>query len=125
MDIEEERSIPFTLDKLDYEATMVGGLTQKELICTFAVFAVFFIAIFSIITKLLWDIASIGAITAFLVAGICTAKAAHTAYVVKKGRPSYMLWMDLRRKFQDEGVLFIKINFGLIRNTYWSINNRD
>lgn len=104
---------------------MVGGFTQKELICTFVVFFVICAPILSIIAHLWFEIWSIGAIVSFGLAALLTAKASHTAYIVKKGRPSYLMWVDFRRKLQDEGFLGIKIDFKYIKSTSWSINIKD
>lgn len=121
----DENNIQFTLDKLDYEATMVGGFTQKELICTFVVFFVICAPILSIIAQVWFEIWSIGAIVSFGFAALLTAKASHTAYIIKKGRPSYLMWVDFRRRLQDRGFLGIKIDFKYIRSTSWSINVKD
>lgn len=121
----DENNIQFTLDKLDYEATMIGGFTQKELLSTFIVFFILSAVILSFIAHFWFGIWSIGTIIGFGVAALLTAKASHTAYIIKKGRPSYLMWVDFRRKLQDDGLLGIKFNFKYIRSTSWSINIKD
>ncbi|QFT13406.1 DUF3487 family protein [Vibrio sp. THAF190c] len=121
----DENNIQSTLDKLDYEATMVGGFTQKELLITFVVMFLISASVMTLIAHFWIGIWSLGLIAGGATAGLLTAKASHTAYHVKKGRPSYMLWVDLRRKVQDDGFLGIKIDFKCIRSTYWSINDRE
>lgn len=121
---QDENNIPFTLDKLDYEANMVGGFTQTELILTFIAMFIFSAITLSFVAHFWFGIWSLGAIAGFALAVLLTAKASHTAYIVKKGRPSYMLWVDLRRKLQDDGFLGVRIPFGYIKSTSWSINAR-
>ncbi|WP_428776374.1 DUF3487 family protein [Vibrio sp.] len=119
MSAEDERTIPVTLDNLDYEACALGGFTHKELVMTFGVLAVGFLIPSIPIAHLFLGHFAFGLMFSFLMATLLTAHFSRKAYLLKNGRPSYMLWVDLQRKIQTQGIFGIKLNMGFVETTYW------
>lgn len=119
MAVEDERTVDVVLDQFDYEAPVVGGFTHKELaMCFFgSLVGTCFITI--PFGSLVLGHFGLGFIISVVFAFIFTAYAARRAYTIKKGRPSYMLWVDIKRKWQNEGYYGIKLNFGFVKSTYW------
>lgn len=120
----EEGTIPFTLDKLDYEVNMIGGFTSKELGVTTAVVMLVSLPVGCVVSWLAFDIWMLGLVVGTLAGGLVTAKLSFKAYTLKNGRPSYMLWVDVKIWIQKH----LRINCGFVESTYWSINatnNKD
>ncbi|MFC5079633.1 hypothetical protein VTH8203_00846 [Vibrio thalassae] len=123
--IDEEGTIPVVLDSLDYEAPAIGGLTHKEMLALFtAVFVTLGLTLTPLCALFLGHFA-FGLIIAVVVAILLTSIASHRAYVIKQGRPSYMMWVDVKRRIQFKGICGIKLNFGFVESTYWHTGSRN
>lgn len=119
MSIEKEGTIPITLDSLDYEPPSVAGLTYKELM---VVIVASFVVSCTICTPIAYFVLGMGLLGPVIAVGVTiafTVQFARKAYVWKKGRPSYLLWIELQKKIQNQGVLGVKIPMGFIKTTYW------
>jgi Protein of unknown function (DUF3487). len=119
MSIEKEGTIRITLDGLDYEPPSVAGLTYKELM---VVIVTSFIVSCAICTPLAYFVIGIGMLGPIIAVGVTiafTVQFARKAYIWKKDRPSYLLWIEMQKKIQNHGVLGMKIPMGFIKTTYW------
>lgn len=115
----EERTIPVPLDNLDFEAPALGGLTYKELIITIA--CSFFLSLTISIPFAAYILGNFlfGFLISILFTAIFTYKFMKRAYILKKDRPSYMIWIAMQKKIQNEGIFGIKIPLGFIETTHW------
>lgn len=115
----DERNIDVPLDNLDYEAAALGGLTYQELITTIVASYIFSIFITIPFAHFILGNFLYGFIASFVVAGLFTKSFMKKAYILKKDRPSYMIWIMLQKKIQHGGVFGIKIPLGFIPDGYW------
>ena len=116
----DDISISFTLDRLDFEPTLVRGFTATELMIASGVFFVFW-AVFWLVVFALFGKAMVGIGVAFAFTLISVFVAAGRVEILKRGRPSYLLWVDLKRRLQTRGVLGVKVNFKLIDSSNWDV----
>ena len=65
--------------------------------------------------------AMVGIGVAFAFTLISVFVAAGRVEILKRGRPSYLLWVDLKRRLQTRGVLGVKVNFKLIDSSNWDV----
>lgn len=119
--MDEEQTSDLVIDTVDYTPNMLFGFTVAEMMMCFgAVYGLLLVPLW-MTTKILFGTILYGFVLDALVSGFVTYRAAIRAQVLKKDRPSYMIWIDLRRKLQDEGILGIKINFKLVSDAVWEI----
>ncbi|MFL7013605.1 DUF3487 family protein [Enterovibrio norvegicus] len=119
MRVQDEGTIPVVLDKLDYEANVVGGLTSKELAITFGSFFGVSLPITLLLSYFVLGTVLFGPIATILIAGLGTFRMTKVAYTLKRGRPSYMLWVEMKKRLQHQGVFGIKVQMNFIPSTKW------
>ena len=119
MGIREEGTIPVVLDVIDFVPVRFLGFTMSEL--TFTAIACFFLnaAVLAIILAI-----TVGHVLFALPCSIfptipLVLFLARRAAILKGGRPSYMMWIDIQFKLQNDGIFGIKILFGFYKTTYW------
>ncbi|MDF9399129.1 DUF3487 family protein [Vibrio sp. 1180_3] len=115
----DERTIDVVLDSLDYEAPAIGGFTHQELITCFMITMIGSALIFIPIGEFMLGHYAFGIVGSVVLSGIITSAGSHRAYIAKQGRPSYMLWVDLKRHIQFRGILGVKLKFGFVGTTHW------
>lgn len=115
----DENTIPVTLDGLDYEAPALGGLTYKELMLTICISFIVSCMIMAPLAQLILGNYIFGLLISVLTTVGFTAKFTKKAYILKKDRPSYMVWIEMQKKIQNEGIWGIKIPMAFIKTTYW------
>ena len=125
MATETENTISFIIDELDFEPNTFMGFTGKEFMSCIGCLSSFFAITFAIATKFILGAAMYGIVFGCVVGVLVSIAFAKRAEVIKKGRPSYMIWVDLQRKIQLEGFLGIKINFGFINSTKWDVIGQE
>lgn len=115
----DERTIPVTLDGLDYEAPVLGGLTYKELI--FTVFFSFLVTLPITLpaSYLLFGTTLLAPIVSAVLMLFITRSVTKKIYILKKDRPSYLVWVGLQKQLQNQGIFGLKIPMGFIKTTHW------
>lgn len=105
----DEKTIDFTLDKLDFEPNSIFGFTMTEFLkcsgalCTVFGFFLGFVSAYAL------DFFMYGLIAGVMIGVLVTTCLAYRGETYKKGRPSYMIWVDLRHWAQFK--LGIKMSF--------------
>jgi conjugative transfer region protein (TIGR03750 family) len=120
---EKEQTIPFTLDNLDFEPNAFFGFTSKEFIVCIGAQTVGYSILLVPIAKLAFGVGMFGFVGAGFLAVCLSILFAQIATTKKKGRPSYMLWVDIKKHIQFNGVVFglLKMPFGFIGTTKWDV----
>lgn len=115
----QEKNIPVVLDHLDFDPNALFGFTISEL--GMCMMVLFFACLFPLVAlcQIIGINPMFGAIAAAALGLVLSFAAAKRAEILKKGRPSYMLWIDLKRRLQDEGIFGLKYNFGLVKSMVW------
>lgn len=115
----DEKTIPVAIDNLDYTPLMFSGFTAKELGLTYGISFLVLSTIVALVAQLFFGLWMFGPILGALLAAFVTIWAANKAYRLKAGRPSYLMWIDLQKRIQEEGYFGIKISMGLVKSTRW------
>ena len=115
----DERTIPVTLDNLDYESSVLGGLTYKELIATIIIS--FVISLFFTVPIAHFVLGNVlfSFVLSVIFTVIFTNRFMKKIYILKKDRPSYMVWIAMQKKIQNDGVKGVRIPMGFVKTTYW------
>ncbi|MDN2483940.1 DUF3487 family protein [Vibrio agarivorans] len=117
-----EQTNQVVLDQLDFAPNSIGGFTNAEFGACYTVCMIFWSLFLPIISRLVFGSSLIGFILSLGLALITTVMLSARAESLKRGRPSYMIWIDLMRKIQDEGLFgvpFLKYNFNLVPSAVW------
>ncbi|MGR5347501.1 DUF3487 family protein [Vibrio mediterranei] len=125
MSIEKEKTIPIVLDELDFEPNAFLGFTNMEFAMTIAAFSGIYSIAFIPLSVFLFSSGIYGLIGAIAVGVFSGVAGAGRAETLKKGRPSYMLWIDLKRKVQFEGIFGIRYDFGFITTKRWDVSKSE
>lgn len=113
--MDDERTIGFTLDKLDFEPNSVFGFTMTEFIQTSMFLSFVFGLSFGVLTSIFLDFFMYGLIGGAMLAVVLASCLAFRGETYKKGRPSYMLWVDLWRFIQFR----FNVDLGFINTQVW------
>ena len=116
----DDITVHFVLDRLDFEPTLIKGFTATELMIASGASIVFWCGVWVPVMALIGK-AMVGVGIGFLFTLVTVAIAAGRVEVLKRGRPSYLLWVDLKRRIQFRGILGIKINFRMIGTSNWDV----
>ncbi|ODM56062.1 MULTISPECIES: DUF3487 family protein [Vibrio] len=118
--IEKEKTSKVPLDQLDFSPCSIGGFTNAEFgLCFFGSTVGIALLLVPLVSSIYDGAGIYAAVVSFALALPLTIYLAKRAEILKKGRPSYMLWIDLMRKIQDEGIFGARYNFNLIANQVW------
>jgi conjugative transfer region protein (TIGR03750 family) len=122
-DKERERTIPFTLDSLDFEPNVFFGFTGNEFLFCIVAQTIGYSILLVPISKIAFDVGMFGFVAGMFLAVCMSIFFARIATTKKKGRPSYMLWVDIKRHVQFKGVIFghLKVPFGFIETAKWDV----
>ncbi|WP_199438337.1 DUF3487 family protein [Vibrio owensii] len=123
MSIEKEKTIPVTLDRLDFEPNAFLGFTNLEFAFTCAGGAAACAIPLLPLSGFVFGSVIYGFILSVALGVFIGVTAAARAETLKKGRPSYMLWIDFKRRIQFRGVLGIKYAWGFIDTKKWDVTN--
>ncbi len=121
MSIKKEGTIPVVLDNLDFPVNAIMGFTNAEFGLCCAAIAGSLTAPLCILSRLILGAAVYGFIAAVALGVGGAMLGAARAETLKKGRPSYLLWVDLKRKLQFQGVFGKRFYFGFIGSTQWDV----
>ncbi|EGQ9284421.1 DUF3487 family protein [Vibrio parahaemolyticus] len=123
MSLEKERTIPVTLDRLDFEPNAFLGFTNLEFAFTCVAGSAACMIVLLPISGFVLGSVVYGFILSVALGVFIGVSGAAKAETVKKGRPSYMLWIDFKRRIQFRGVLGLKYAFGFIETKTWDVTN--
>lgn len=121
MNTDREQTSSLILDTIDNTPNLFFGFTSNELIICFMTTLILTSIPFCILSGYLFGTILFGFVMGLLVACVVSFFAGQKAEKLKKDRPSYMMWFDLRRQIQDKGILGVKINRGLVGDAVWEI----
>ncbi len=121
MSVKREGTIPVVLDGLDFEANAFLGFTNMEFAMTICACGGFYAIALVPISSLLFGSAMYGFIGSIALGVFSGVGAAAKAETLKKGRPSYMLWIDLKRHLQFKGLWGAKFSFGFTSSKRWDV----
>lgn len=119
--MDEERTIDFTLDKLDFEPNSIFGFTMTEFLKSCGVFCTSCGFVLGFLTLYLVGVFMYGLIFGAMIGVVITTWFAFRGETYKKGRPSYMIWIDLKHKLQTTSNT--KLNMGFIESSVWDTRN--
>ncbi|ANO35348.1 hypothetical protein A6E01_19230 (plasmid) [Vibrio breoganii] len=119
----DEGTVNVVIDQLDFVPNAFLGFTNFEFIATICGASVAFVIPLSPLSSLILGKSIFGVIAAMALGVVFGVLAAARAETLKKGRPSYMIWSDLRRRLQIRGVLGWKAKFGFVETTAWDVLN--
>lgn len=123
--MDDEHTSNIILDTVDYTPNLFFGFTASELAMCYIVSLIITTIPLSIISGIFTKTSLYGIVAGAFFAGFISFFAAQKARVLKKDRPSYMLWMDLARFIQDKGIFGIKVKMGLVRDQVWEIQRTE
>lgn len=111
----EEETIPVTIDKVEFIPNTIFGLCGSEFF-TVVGGALFFSSLFTLpLSGFLFGAIWYGPVMSLAIS-LCTGLwFAKKAVVLKRNRPSYLLWSEWKRKIQNAGYF----NFGLVKHSVW------
>ncbi|MCY9874546.1 hypothetical protein [Vibrio barjaei] len=125
MTIEKEKTIPVVLDNFDFEPNAFLGFTNGEFAATCIVSAGLYSLVLVPLSLLFFGSVIFGLVGGAALGVFTSITAAARAETYKKGRPSYMIWVDLKRKVQFKGVFGFKKNMGYVKSTVWDVIQKD
>ncbi|MBD0788033.1 DUF3487 family protein [Vibrio sp. Y2-5] len=117
--MDDEETSDLILDTIDFTPNLLAGFTASEMVSFFAVCFVILIIPCAAGSHYLADTILYGFILDAVISSYLTYRGALRAQVLKRNRPSYMMWIDLQRRLQDRGILGVKINFKLVPDAVW------
>lgn len=117
---DREKTSSVTLDKLDFAPCSVYGFTNLEFGACLGTFTILLgLFLVPIGMNLVTSGGLYASVLSMALALPLSIAAAMKAEYLKKGRPSYMIWIDFRRYLQDKGVFGLKFNTGLVGKHVW------
>lgn len=123
MSIEREKTIPVVLDELDFEPNAFLGFTNFEFAMTCIGFSVLYLVPLVALSGFIFGSVVYGFILSVALGVFSGVGSAARAETMKKGRPSYMLWIDFKRKLQFKGLFGIKCGFGYVGTKTWDVTD--
>ena len=120
-----ENTSDLILDTIDYTPNLFFGFTAVELGICFMVSSSLCAFPFTFISGMLTNTILYGFVVSALVGGFISFFAAQKAMILKKDRPSYMMWLDMARYIQDKGILGVKINMNMVKDEVWEIQRSE
>lgn len=122
---EDENTSGLILDTIDFTPCLFFGFTATELACCFLVSLVLCSIPLTILSGMCTKTILYGFVGGAVCATVISFFAAQKAQILKKDRPSYMMWYDLMRFVQDKGVFGIKINMRMVGDQVWEIEKSE
>jgi len=116
-----EQTADLILDTIDNTPNLLFGFTMSELMWCFLTALVITSIPCCLLSGYFFGTIMFGFILGALFSAIICFLAAQKAMFLKKDRPSYMMWLDLKRFIQDKGILGLKVNMKLIPDQAWEI----
>ncbi|MGR5448577.1 hypothetical protein ACP3V3_02090 [Vibrio sp. PNB22_3_1] len=121
MNTESEKTIPVVMDSLDFPPNAFLGFTNGEFAVTCLVCSGAYLIPMVMVSGVMFGSSIYGFIGAVAFGVFTSVAAARRAETIKKGRPSYMLWVDLKRHLQFVGFFDITYGFGFTKTCVWDV----
>lgn len=128
MSIEAENTQIVLLEDLDNSPPVLKGLNAEELLVVVGFSLVLQIVIWIFLSLFLFSKLMVGIPIGVMFGLVQAWVIAGKVAILKQGRPSYMLWGDIKRDLQTKGVsifgiCLFKINFRFIETQVWDNNS--
>lgn len=111
----EEETIQVIIDEVEFTPNAIFGLNWSEFGATASLTLILSLFVTLPLSSFCFGKVWYGLILSFAFAAIFSVWFSKKASMLKRGRPSYLLWAEWKRKVQNMGIL----NFGLVKNTEW------
>lgn len=121
----DENTSDLILDTIDYTPNLFFGFTAAELGLCFLISMTICSIPLTIVSGMLTNTILYGFVVGALCAAFISFFAAQKAMILKKDRPSYMMWLDMARFIQDKGIMGFKINMKMVTDQVWEIQKSE